>query len=125
MRYIYKILPWGIGISNKIFCMCQLNSYLDIGVYYPSCSSFEITSNHFPWSTEDIVILCFSVFHPESCYSFDGKINYIGDSNSRHFIGGLAKYKKNLVTYGHEKAMLERKGGYHIRLRHSLRVETY
>ena len=45
--------------------------------------------------------------HPESCYSFDGKINYVGDSNSRHFYGGLAKYKKHLVTYGHDKAMLE------------------
>ena len=27
-------------------------------------------------------------------------MNYIGDSNSRHFTGGLAKYKKNLVTFG-------------------------
>ena len=52
-------------------------------------------------------MLCFDYWHPESCYSFDGKINYIGDSNSRHFLGGLARYKKNLVTYGCDKTTLE------------------
>ena len=36
----------------------------------------------------------------KSCYSFDGKLNHIGDSNSAHPFGGLAKYKKYLITIG-------------------------
>ena len=36
----------------------------------------------------------------KSCYSFDGKLNHIGDSNSVHPFGGLAKYKKYLITIG-------------------------
>ena len=65
-----------------------------IRLFRPSCSSFEITSKHF------VVILCFDIYHRKSCYSFDGKLNDIGNSNYEHHFGGLAIYKRNLLTVG-------------------------
>ena len=65
-----------------------------------SCSSFEITSDYFPFSVKSIVILCFGYARQTSCYSFDEKISYIGNSNINHWRGGLAKYKNNLITVG-------------------------
>ena len=73
---------------------------LEIKLIQPSCSSFEVTSEHFPWFQKSIVILCFDYYHEQSCYSFDGKINYIGDSNDSHRFGGLTKYRGNLLTAG-------------------------
>ena len=86
---------------------------LEIKFYYPSCSTFETTSQYFPWLRENIVVLCFGgpvpsqIENSESkCYSFDGnsigKISNktIGNSNFGHFDGGLVKYKQNLVTVG-------------------------
>ena len=79
---------------------------LDIGFEHPLCSSFEITTDNFPWFHTNVVILCFlrsfnSYFHHEkSCYSFDGKLDYIGDSNYGHGGDGLTKYKEGLLTVG-------------------------
>ena len=79
---------------------------LEIALSYPSCSIFEITSEYFPWFRTNVVILCFlqsfnSYFHHEkSCYSFDGKLDYIGDSNYGHGGDGLTKYKEGLLTIG-------------------------
>ena len=67
---------------------------LKIRFFRPSCSSFEITSKHF------VVVLCFDIYHRKSCYSFDDKLNDIGNSNYEHHLGGLAKYKRNLLTVG-------------------------
>ena len=70
---------------------------LETGFYRPSCSSFEITN---------VVILCFDYEHRDinkdckSCFSFDGKLAYISDSNYEHYIGGLTKYKEGLLTVG-------------------------
>ena len=73
---------------------------LGIGFVYPSCGSFEMTSEYFPWFKTNVVILCFNYYHQKSCYSFDGQLTYIGDSNHEHYMGGLAKYKTNLLTVG-------------------------
>ena len=63
---------------------------LEIGIAGASCSSFE----------PKFVVLCFDFYHQKSCYSFDGQLNYIGDSNYEHFDGGLTKYKGSLLTVG-------------------------
>ena len=76
-----------------------MNSDLDVAFRSPSCSSFEIIYDNFPWSLQDIVILCFGPLS-KSCYSFDGKTNYISDSKFDHWRGGLTKYKNNLITVG-------------------------
>ena len=73
---------------------------LDIGLYDPSCSSFEMTSDHFPWFKTNVVILCFDGNHTKSCYSFVDKLTFIGDSNIVHLIGRLTKYKSGLLTVG-------------------------
>ena len=73
---------------------------LEIGFDQPSCSSFEITSEYFPWFRTNVIILCFDYKHKKSCYSFDGTLNYIGDSNHKHQLGGLTKYKEGLLTVG-------------------------
>ena len=77
---------------------------LDIGFGNPSCSSFDITSDSFPFSSKSIVILCFgdSVYSTDSksCYTFDGKTNYIGDTNYVHYRGGLTNYKEKLIVVG-------------------------
>ena len=85
-------------------CLCSLNSDLDIGFYEASCSVFETTSKYFPWFSENIVILCFGLHNYKSCYSFDGELNYIDESNSVHYLGGLAKYRNNLITVGHARS---------------------
>ena len=71
---------------------------LEIGFEGPSCSSFEFTSDYFPWFKTNVVILCFDTYHQKSCYSFDGTLNDIGDSNFNHLTGGLTKYKRKLLT---------------------------
>ena len=76
---------------------CPLNSDLDVQIGRASCNSFEITSG---WYSETVVILCFDEYRSQSCYSFDGTIKYIGDSNYFHHNGGLTKYKRNLITVG-------------------------
>ena len=115
-----------------------MNSDLDIGFDSASCKNFEVTSDHFAWSSKHIVIICFArkwssdygpimdlIFYgKKSCFSFDGKMNYIGNSNITHELGGLAKYKKNLVTvggtgsYGSSRKeateIMERKNGFFI-----------
>ena len=72
---------------------------LDIPFRSPYCSSFEMTAEYFTWSKTNAVILCFDFYHERSCYSFNGKLNYIGDSNYDHALG-LARYKSNLLTLG-------------------------
>ena len=66
---------------------------LEIGFWGASCSSFEFFET-------TIVILCFGYHHQKSCYSFDGKLTHIGDSNYNHYVGGLVRYKSNLLTVG-------------------------
>ena len=73
---------------------------LEFGFAYPSCSTFEMTCEYFPWFRTNVVILCFDLYHPKSCYSFDGKLTYVGDSIYEHSGGGLTKYKENLLTVG-------------------------
>ena len=73
---------------------------LDIGFYKPSCSSFQLTSESFPWFQTNVVILCFDMYHRHSCYSFDGQLTYIVESNHAHWAGGLTKFKGNLLTVG-------------------------
>ena len=73
---------------------------LEIGFRRPSCRSFEMTSEHFPWFQTNIAVLCFDRHHSKSCYSFDAKLTYIGDSYFDHFRGGLTRYKNNLLTVG-------------------------
>ena len=80
---------------------------LNVGFYFPSCSNFEITSDNFPWSSKNIVILCFTPDKAKSCYSFDGEISFIGESLYSHSGpnnagpgGGLAKYRGKLITAG-------------------------
>ena len=74
---------------------------LEIGFYKHSCRSFEMTSEYFPWSKENFVILCFGVITEKSCYSFNGTgLTYIGDCNYGHNNGGLTKYDGNLLTCG-------------------------
>ena len=85
--------------KGRIVKMTKLKN-LNIDFQYPSCSNFEITSDYFPWSSKNIVILCFKLDKPKSCYSYDGKLNYIGDSNFGHNGDGLAKYRGKLITVG-------------------------
>ena len=66
---------------------------LEIRLRFPSCSSFEVTGENFPWFRTNIVILCFAYYQQKSCYSFDGTLNYIGDSNYEHYRGRLTKYR--------------------------------
>ena len=73
---------------------------LEIGFLYPSCSSFDMTTDFFPWSSKTVAILCFDENRPKSCYSFDGKLTYMNDSNNAHLFGKLAKYSGNLLTVG-------------------------
>ena len=73
---------------------------LEIEFMNPSCSSFEITSENFPWFKTNFIILCFGDSLTQSCYSFDGKLTYIGDSTYKHNHGVLTKYKGNLLTVG-------------------------
>ena len=71
---------------------------LEIGLYRPECSTFEMTGEHFPWLKINVVILCFDINYIMPCFSFDGQLNYICDSNYEHIGGGLTKYKENLLT---------------------------
>ena len=84
---------------------------LDKRFYEHSCSSFEMTSEYFSSSKANFVILCFSltvsvsdiisdINHEKSCYSFNGELTHIGDSNYGHNYGGLTKYNGNLLTVG-------------------------
>ena len=72
------------------------------GFRYPHCCIFERTGEHFPWFRTNVVILCFDEngTREKSCYSFDGELNYIGDSNYNHCIGRLTNYKEGLLTVG-------------------------
>ena len=72
---------------------------LEIGWTDPSCSTFEMTGEHFPWFRSNFVILCFDFSRQKTCHWFDGKLNYVGDSNFEHHEGGLTKYG-NLLTVG-------------------------
>ena len=85
--------------KGRIVKMTKMEN-LDIGFDRPSCSSFEITSAHFSWLSKNIVILCFPYNNAKSCYSYDGKIKHLGDSNFYHNRGGLTKYRSNLLTVG-------------------------
>ena len=67
---------------------------------HSSCSSFELTSEYFPWFRTNLVILCFDYNHQKSCFSFDGQLTHIGDSNYKHYIGGMTKYHESLLTVG-------------------------
>ena len=82
---------------------------LEIGFESPSCSSFEMTDEYFLWFRTNVVILCLNISYEsmkspwifgKSCYSFDGKLTYIGYSNYEHIGGGLTKYNRNLLTVG-------------------------
>ena len=66
---------------------------LEIGFVDASCSSFTFFET-------TIVTLCFDSLHQKSCYSFDGKLTHICDSNLKHYPGGLVRYKSNLLTVG-------------------------
>ena len=91
--------------SGKMVRMMKQHN-LEIGFDEPSCSTFEITSQYFTWLPKNVVVLCFDAYHQRSCYSFDGnsigKISNktIGDSNFHHYLGGLIKYKRSLLTVG-------------------------
>ena len=75
---------------------------LEIGFWVPSCSSFKMTSKYFPWFEKDMVLLCFNGYYHNqtSCYSFDGELSDIADSNHEHVFGKLTKYKKSFMTVG-------------------------
>ena len=73
---------------------------LNVGFTNPSCSSFGVSSEIMPWFTTNFVIICFDKKRSKSCYSFDGELTKIGDSNAGHWFGGLANYKNHLVTVG-------------------------
>ena len=79
---------------------------LEIGFDGPSCSTFEITSQNFPWLTKNVVVLCFDALRSTSCYSFDGNSigelsnKTMGNSKFGHYNGGLIKYKQSLLTVG-------------------------
>ena len=73
---------------------------LEIGFEGPSCGSFAMTSEYFPWFKRNVVILCFDFYHQKSCFSFDGQLTHIGDSNHRHYRGGLTKYNGSLLSVG-------------------------
>ena len=73
---------------------------LVIGFESPSCSTFEMTGDYFPWFRSNVVILCFDWLNGKSCFSFDGKLKWIGFSKYGHIGGGLTKYNGNLLTFG-------------------------
>ena len=73
---------------------------LEIRFEGPACSSFQMTSEYFPWFSNTVVILCFDIHHRNSCYSFDGKLTFFSNSNYDHFFGGLTKYDGSLLTVG-------------------------
>ena len=73
---------------------------LEMGFWVPACSSFEMTSEYFPWFKTNFVVLCFDWYHKNSCYSFDGTLTHIVDSNYKHFKGALTKYESNILTVG-------------------------
>ena len=78
--------------SGKLVKMTKMKD-LEIELYDPLCSSFGTSS-------ENIVILCFPYDERKSCFSFDGKLTHIGNSNYDHHYGGLKKYKRYLLTIG-------------------------
>jgi len=80
---------------------------LEIGFWNPSCSSFEMTSEYFPWFKTAVVILCFDIYHQKSCFSLDGQLTHIGDSNQEHFLVRLTKYKSNLLAVSGDNQMTE------------------
>ena len=61
--------------SGKMVRMTRQHN-LEIEFDKPSCSTFEIFSQSFPWPPKNVVVLCFDAYHQWSCYSFDG--NSIG-----------------------------------------------
>ena len=71
-----------------------------IGFGNPSCSSFETTSEYFPWFQTSVAIICFDSSRAQSCYLYDDDLDYIGDSDYGHSSGGLTKYKGALLTVG-------------------------
>ena len=73
---------------------------LVFGFSSPSCSSFEMTGEYFPWFRRNVVILCFDWYRQKSCFSFDGKLKFICYSNYGHSDSGLTKYNGNLLTFG-------------------------
>ena len=73
---------------------------LKIGLKSTSCRSFEMTNEYFPWFRTNVVILCFDGYHLKSCYSFDGQLTFLNDSNFEHYYGGLTKYNGSLLTVG-------------------------
>ena len=91
--------------SGKMVKMTKKKD-LAVGFRSPSCSTFAITEHRFPWSSKNIVIICFTlqfnpfINKPKSCYSFDGNINYIGDTKFDHWGAPMTKYKRNLITIG-------------------------
>ena len=85
--------------SGKLVKLTKMKD-LKIDLIYPSCSSFEISSEYFPWLSKNIVILCFAGGKEKSCFSFDDKLTYIGDSKFPHQFGGLTTYKGYLITVG-------------------------
>ena len=80
---------------------------LEIGFWNPSCSSFEMTSEYFPWFKIAVVILCFDIYHQKSCFSLDGQLTHIGDSNQEHVLVRLTKYKSNLLAVSGDNQMTE------------------
>ena len=85
--------------SGKLVQMTQLKD-LEIDFELPSCISYETGSDYFSWISKNIVILCFTSDKRKSCYSFDGELAYIGDSNFDHSLAGLAIYNSYLLTVG-------------------------
>ena len=76
---------------------------LEIGFQRPSCSSFEMTGEYFPWFRTNVVILCFDFLtyeHEKSCYLFDSELTFIAFSTYEHLQGGLTSYNGNLLTVG-------------------------
>ena len=73
---------------------------LDTGFQFPVCTSLEITSEYPFIFQASFVVLCFDQNRSKSCYLFDDKLTYVGDSNYDHLDGGLTKYKNNFLTVG-------------------------
>ena len=76
---------------------------LDTGFQFPVCTSLEITSEYSFIFQANFVVLCFDRSNEnrsKSCYLFDDKLTYVGDSNYDHLDGGLTKYKNNFLTVG-------------------------
>ena len=83
--------------ENGIPRMTKLKN-LNVGLQNPSCTTFQITSQYFPWSEKTIVILCFGYNHNQSCYSFDEKLEHASDTYLSHYRGGIANYRRSLLT---------------------------